>query len=65
MQQLHTTPAPPNFVERLEQPLGRTAVGLEQEDVVVLVEPVAGVVEVEMTDPALVLDPNQDYLAIR
>lgn len=48
MQQLRMSPAPPNFVERLKQSLGSTAVGLEHENVVVLVEPIAGVVELEL-----------------
>ena len=40
--------------KRLEQPFARTVIRLEHEDVVVLVEPVASAVEVEMAGVAIV-----------
>jgi hypothetical protein len=64
MQQLRPAPAASDLLERLEQPFGRTAIGLEHEDVVVLVEPVTCVIKLEMAGFAIVLDSDEDNLVI-
>ena len=65
MRQRRMAPATPDLLERLEQAFWSTSIGLEHENVVVLVEPVASVIELDMASAAIVLDSNEDNLVIQ